>query len=133
LSLNAINNHPPLANPLQTAGVVSTDSAHVRFIENTGIAQQMFGTPFGNVARNTVRDAITNLVNLSVYKRFKMTEHTSFEIHATALNALNHFNFGSVDPVLLDAGNTSNGNGFGDPSLTGANGRRLIIGGKFTF
>jgi len=132
ISLNQVNisanaNHgipgPPVA-------VTSND---VRFIVNTGIAQQMFGTPFGNVARNTVRDAITNLVNLSVYKRFKMTEHTAFEVHMTALNALNHFNFASVDPALIDAGNTGNGNGFGDPSLTGANGRRLIIGGKFTF
>ncbi|HEV2964272.1 MAG TPA: hypothetical protein VG649_20770, partial [Candidatus Angelobacter sp.] len=83
--------------------------------------------------RNSVRDAITNIANVSVYKRFKMTERTSFEIHATALNAFNHFNFASVDPTLLDAGNTSSGNGFGDPSLTGANGRRLIVGGKFTF
>jgi len=128
VSLNAINQSTGTS-----ANLVPVTNQQVRFIENTGIAQKMFGTPFGNVARNTVRDAITNFANVSVYKRFKMTEHTAFEIHATAINALNHFNFGSVDPTLLDAGNSSSGNGFGDPSLTGANGRRLILGGKFTF
>ncbi|HEV2990695.1 MAG TPA: carboxypeptidase regulatory-like domain-containing protein [Candidatus Angelobacter sp.] len=131
ISVNALN--AVLPNGLPNASVVNVTQNDVRFIVNTGRAQALFGTPFGNVARNTVRDAITNVVNMSVYKRFKMTEHTAFEIHATAINALNHFNFASVDPTLVDAGNFQNGNGFGDPSLTGAGGRRLIIGGKFTF
>jgi len=105
----------------------------VRFIENTKFAQQIFGTPFGNVGRNTVRDAITNLMDASVFKGFKITERTNFQVRLTALNALNHFNFATVDPVLLDAGNSSSGNGFGDPSLTGANGRVIYLAGRFTF
>jgi hypothetical protein len=128
VSLNAINQSTGAS-----ANLLPVSPLQVRFIENTGIAQQLFGTPFGNVARNTVRDAITNLVNFSVAKRFKFTERTSFEIHMTALNALNHFNFASVDPALIDAGNSSSGNGFGDPSVTGANGRRVILGGVFRF
>jgi hypothetical protein len=56
----------------------------------------------------------------------------------SATNALNHYNFASVDPVLADAGLTGNGTGFGDPSLTATqanqNGfRRVYVGGKFTF
>jgi hypothetical protein len=130
LGQSCLNNNNKVPVPCNVMNVTTND---VRFIMNTGIAQTLFGTPFGNVARNTVRDAITNLVNLSVYKRFKISERTAFEIHATALNALNHFNFASVDPFLQDAGQNQSGNGFGDPSLTGANGRRLILGGKFTF
>ncbi len=124
VSMNALN---------ATGTLVAVTPQQVRFIENTGRAQTLFGTPFGNVGRNTVRDAKTNIVNMAVSKRFKISEKTSFEVHATALNALNHFNFSSVDPVLADAGNTGSGNGFGDPSLTGANGRRLLIGGIFRF
>ena len=129
ISLNALNT---------TGSVVAVNNNNVRFIENTGIAQQIFGTPFGNVGRNTVRDAISNVANLSIYKAFKFKERSSFEIHATALNVFNHFNFSSVDPFLLDAGLTSNGTGFGDPSLTGTNAgangyRRLFIGGVLRF
>jgi len=124
ISLNQLN---------VTGSVVAVNSNQVRFIENTKIAQQMFGTPFGNVARNTVRDAITNVMDASVFKSFKITEHTNFQIRMTALNALNHFNFVTVDPALLDAGNSANGNGFGDPSLTNAGGRIVYVGGRFTF
>ena len=124
ISLNQININ---------GGVLAVTPNQVRFIENTKIAQQMFGTPFGNVARNTVRDAITNVMDASVFKSFKITEHTNFQIRMTALNALNHFNFVTVDPALLDAGNSANGNGFGDPSLTNAGGRIVYVGGRFTF
>ncbi len=85
------------------------------------------------MGRNTVRDAITNIMDASVFKSFKITERTGFQIRLTALNALNHFNFGTVDPTLLDAGNSSNGNGFGDPSLTNAGGRIIYLAGRFTF
>ena len=126
ISVNALNT----VGGVQTVAVTQND---VRFIINTASAQALFGTPFGNVARNSARDAITNLVNASVYKRIRLTEHTAFELHLTALNVLNHFNFASVDPFLQDAGNVASGNGFADPSVTGANGRRVLIGGKFTF
>jgi hypothetical protein len=45
----------------------------------------------------------------------------------------NHFNFSSVDPFLEDAGLATSFTGFGDPSLTGGNGRKIFIGGKLTF
>ncbi len=63
----------------------------------------MFGTPFGNAPRNGQSDAITNIANASLYKRFKLGEHASFEFHATALNVFNHMNFQSVDPFVEDA------------------------------
>lgn len=124
ISLNALN---------VSGNVVPVTNKDVRFIENTGIAEKLFGTPFGNVARNSVRDAISNIANLSVYKNIRFNERASFELHATALNVLNHYNFTSVDPFLEDAGNLGNGNGFGNPSLTDATGRSLIIGGVLRF
>jgi hypothetical protein len=117
---------------------VTVSGNDVRYIINSKIAQQWFGTPFGNSPRNSARDAISNVANLSVYKRIKFSERINFEVHATALNVFNHFNFASVDPVLADAGLTGNGTGFGDPSLTSTqanqNGfRRVFVGGKITF
>jgi hypothetical protein len=49
------------------------------------------------------------------------------------LNVFNHFNFNSVDPFVEDAGLATQGTGFGDPSVTGAAGRRIIVGGRLTF
>jgi hypothetical protein len=112
----------------------------VRFIANGGTADTIFGTPFGNAARNIVTDAITNTANASIFKRIKFSEHTSFEFHATALNFLNHPNFQSIDPFLEDAGLFSSFTGFGDPRVSnttvpGSNGgtRRVTIGGTFRF
>ena len=141
LSFNALNTLDPNANPF-----VKVSQNDVRFIMNTGIAEQVFGTPFGNVARGSERDAITNIANASLYKRFKISEHTSFEFRATALNVFNHMNFQSVDPFVEDAiapdgTNRAPGTGFGDPSVTGsvppgfgaAATRRVLVGGVFRF
>jgi hypothetical protein len=130
ISVNALNKGIGITTGTVPVAVTKND---VHFIVNSGIAQSLFGTPFGNVPRNVGQDAISNVANFSVFKRIKLTEKTSFEIHATVLNALNHFNFGSVDPIVEDAGSRSSFNGFADPTLTGAPGRRLLIGGKITF
>ncbi len=141
LSLNSLNINP--ANPQGGAitGVgrkpgetpVMVTPNDVRFIVNGAVAQQLFGTPFGNAPRNGFSDAIQNTANLSIVKNFKLSERMGFEFRATAINVMNHFNFVGVDPVLETAGRTGNGTGFGNPSLTNANGRVLLFGGTFTF
>ena len=121
-------------------GTPTTQNA-VRFIANTGIAQTVFGTPFGNTPRNTLQDAITNTANASIFKRFKFGERASFEFHATALNVFNHMNFQSVDPFIDDAGLHQPFTGFGIPSLTdsvppgfgAAATRRVLVGGVLRF
>lgn len=111
----------------------------VRFILNAFTAQQVFGTPFGNVPRNALRDAISNIGNFAVFKQVKFNERSSFTFHATFVNVFNHPNFASVDPFLTDAGLTGAALGFGQPSLTNDSlpgtsvARRIIFGGKFTF
>jgi len=120
---------------------VPVSNNQVRFITNAAVAQTIFGTPFGNAPRNTLTDAITNTANASIFKRFKFSEHTSFEFRATALNVFNHMNFQSVDPFIEDAGLNQPGTGFATPSLTNsvppgfgaAATRRLLVGGVFRF
>jgi Carboxypeptidase regulatory-like domain len=133
VSLNALNATNPAA--------VTVSNNQVRFITNGGVAQSIFGTPFGNAPRNILQDAITNTANASLFKRFKFGERASFEFHATALNVLNHMNFQSVDPFIEDAGLSQPGTGFATPSLTdsvppgfgAAATRRVLVGGVLRF
>jgi hypothetical protein len=105
----------------------------VRFITNAATAQSVFGTPFGDMPRNPVRDAMQNIGNASIFKTIKLGEHANFEFHTTFLNVFNHANFTSVDPIIEDAGATGAFNGFGDPTQTPSISRRIIFGGKLTF
>jgi hypothetical protein len=109
LSLNAIN----------ASGVATVvTSKDVRFIANTDAAVAAFGTPFGNVGRNTLRDAWSNIGNFSLSKTVKVRENFKVVWHMTMLNVFNHPNFSSVDPFVDDAGLTDEDFGFANPSLT---------------
>jgi hypothetical protein len=117
----------------QTACITNVTNANVRFIINARTAQSVFGTPFGNVPRNALTDAISNRLDASIFKNLKLGEKSNFEMRMSATNALNHFNFGSVDPNLEDAGIHLFGAGFANPAATAANGRVVSISGRFTF
>jgi len=135
ISLNDINNGVPAGS------VRNVTNSQVRYIANTGIAESIFGTPFGNAPRNIGTDAPLNYLNMSTTKRIKFGERASFEFRFTALNAFNHANFSTVTPNVEQAGNPNFGAGFGVPSLTGdtipgsnlAASRRFYFGGVFRF
>jgi hypothetical protein len=137
VSVNALN------QPGGLSTVVPVSANQVRFIINGGSAESVFGTPFGNVPRNPVQDDMANIGNLSVSKRFKLTERASFEFRTTAVNVLNHPNFLSIDPFLENGGLFAAGTGFGNPQVSdtlpfGINfpvsaSRRLIFGGTIRF
>ena len=113
ISLNAIN----------TTGsnqVVTVSNAHVLGTSSIwGTAQSIFGTPFGNVPRNAVeRCDSEHWQFFCKFKNFKSwREHANFEMHATALNAFNHFKLllrlipAWNTPVL--GGTPGGGTGFG--------------------
>ncbi len=134
ISLNSLNG---------SGNVVSVSNQQVRFIANTGMSEALFGTPFGNVPRNYLRDAPSNIVNFSVSKRLKLGERASFTFRATMDNAFNHPNFATVNPFVENAGNppTQFGNVFATPQLTGdslpgsnlAASRRIYFGGIISF
>ncbi|HWF04908.1 MAG TPA: hypothetical protein VHA06_14560, partial [Candidatus Angelobacter sp.] len=108
-------------------------SKQVRVITNAATAQTVFGTPFGNMPRNISQDAVQNIANASIFKNIKLGEHANFEFRTTFLNAFNHPNFASVDPIIEDAGLHGAFNGFGDVTTTNSTTRRIIFGGKLTF
>ena len=118
-------------NQINTTGAVATTSAsNVRVIVNGTAADGIYGTPFGSMGRNTLRDAGTNIANFAVYKYIKVTESVKVRFDTSFINLFNHPNFSSVDPYLDDAGILSEETGFGVPSLwpgTGfSNGQRQI-------
>jgi hypothetical protein len=139
LSENAININGPNSAP------VAVSNREVRFIVNGGAAQSVFGTPFGNTPRNIVQDAISNIVNMSVGKKFKISERTSFEFRTAFLNLFNHPNYASIDPFVEDASGTPRSPffGFGDPTVTNnvpgninfpvSASRRIVFGGVVRF
>jgi len=137
VSLNGINQSSSIAAFVPTA-LTKND---VRFIVNGLVANQQFGTPFGNVARNFSRDARTNIANVTFFKTVKAWERAKVTFHMSMLNAFNHPNFSSVDPFIDDAGLAQEGTGFANPSLTsggiqtatGTPGRSIRFGLRIAF
>jgi Carboxypeptidase regulatory-like domain len=143
VSFNALN-APQAADPrgclrgIAACNLVGVSPNDVKYIINMHTAQTIFGRPFGNVPRNSEVDAPSNRLDASIYKNIRLGERSNFEMRMTATNALNHFNFASVDPNMEDAGLTQSdirlfGAGFGLPSQTAANGRVVSLSGRITF
>jgi hypothetical protein len=141
ISLNQFNNGFT-GTKLDSSGRVISDSAHpaqivakdqVRFIANTPTAVVFFGSPFGNVGRNTLRDGHINILNFSAFKVLKLSESVALQLHTDFLNALNHPNYSSVDPFIDDAGRASEATGFANPRLFGNSHRTISFGAKLFF
>lgn len=80
----------------------------VRFIINGPGAAMKFGSPFGNVSRNSfVGDRLEN-VDLSIFKNFRITERVNFQYRLEMFNAFNHPYFGIPNSINLDNRNFFN-------------------------
>ena len=141
ISLNELNNGftgtttdaagdilPDIQHP---AGVVRQDQVH--FVANTATAAAVFGTPFGNVGRNTLRDSRTNVVNFSAFKTANISSTLKVEFHVDFLNAFNHSNPASIDPFVDDAGLASENSGFANPHVQAGGSRSIRFGLKILF
>jgi hypothetical protein len=141
ISLNQFNNGFT-GTKLDSSGQVISDSTHpaqvvtkeqVRFVANTKTAVAFFGSPFGNVGRNTLRDGHTNILNFSAFKITKLSESLTLQLHTDFLNALNHPNYSSVDPFIDNAGLAAEATGFANPHLFGFSHRTISFGAKLFF
>jgi len=118
VNFTALNPNTSSAAALAAYTPTVVTNKDVRFIANTPTANTAFNTPFGNVSRNAVRDAWSNICNLQFFKTVNVRENFKVQWHMSMINAFNHPNFSSVDPFLEDAGLSSEGTGFGVPSVT---------------
>ena len=74
----------------------------VRFIINGPGAAHKFGTPFGNVGRNTFRGDRIETVDFSVFKTFHFTERINLQYRLEMINALNHPIFGTPNSINVN-------------------------------
>jgi hypothetical protein len=104
---------------LNQGKIVKVTKDQVRYIVNAPGSEKIFGTPFGNVPRNSETGPLLNNVNLGIYKNFKVRENLTIRISMDAFNAFNHPNpsagfiaGGSTpDSFIEDAGTTFNNYG----------------------
>ncbi|MGA8367779.1 MAG: hypothetical protein WB716_10735, partial [Candidatus Acidiferrales bacterium] len=74
-------------NSVNTTGTdVPVTKSQVRFIANGAEADAIFGTPFGNAGRNSVRDNWTNVGNFELFKNTKVGERVNVQWHMTMNN-----------------------------------------------
>ncbi len=114
-----------VANPI--------DPNTVRFIINGVQSQETFGTPYGNVGRNTLRDYKTNTANFQLAKTSKWGERVRLDWHMSLVNAFNHPNYSSIDPFIEDAGFIGFGTGFAVPNVQNGGNRAIRFGLKVSF
>jgi len=86
VSLTALNPNTSTPATLQGYTPAVVTNKDVRFIANTAQSVAAFGTPFGNVGRNVLRDYWTNVGNFGLFKTVKMTERLQLQWHLTMLN-----------------------------------------------
>ena len=114
--LNGANNTVPVGT------VTQVSKSQVRVIANGAEADSIFGTPFGNAGRNTLRDFHTNTANFTLFKTFRFNDRWSLRFNTTFNNVFNHPNYGNtfrgVDPFIELAGVPGAGITFGDPRVT---------------
>jgi hypothetical protein len=129
-SFNALN---------QTGALVPVTANDVRYIFNGPGAARMFGTPFGDVPRNSERGPALNQLNLGIFKNTNIGETVRLQLRLEMFNALNHpaAGYGIVggvglipDTVIEDAGARDGFNDFGGVSHSA---RRVQFGVRITF
>ncbi len=116
----------------------------VRFIFNGPGAARKFGTPYGNVLRNSERGPALNQLNIGIFKNTKVRENLTVQFRAELFNALNHPNpgFGVAgqddlpDTVVEDAGLFGGAGslvGFNDKGAMTLSSRRVQFGIRIIF
>ena len=103
-------------NELNLGNIKTVTKDQVRYIFNGPGAAKVFGTPFGNVARNSALGPILNQLNLGLFKNIRISERVKIQLRLESFNVLNHanpgvgFSQGQVvpDQFVEDAGTTFN-------------------------
>ncbi len=119
--LNTLNSSPNVAPKAVTLD-------QVRYIANTPTTALLFGSPYGNVARNSAKGEPLYLGNFSFFKNTKLTERINLQFRADMFNVFNHPNLGTPDVFIDDAGN-----GFADKAFSDSGRRTVEFGLKLIF
>ena len=105
--------------PLNGTGMSSTP------LGPSGLPLANSRTTFGNLGRNTFRGPGYDSQNLTVIKKFPITERVALQVRGEFFNLLNHRNF--LNPVS-NMSSPSFGQNTSDPG-----GRQILLSGRVTF
>ena len=122
-------------------GCSTPDTACLTSSQFLDAGSQLALGSFGNVKRNAFRGPGYFNTDLSVNKRFKVTERVNFVVGANAYNVLNHANFRNPAGDLADSTTFGNIQGTVNPPTSpygaflssSVDGRILQLTGKITF
>ena len=125
------------ATELNTTGnIVTVTKDQVRYIINGPQADQLFGTPFGNVPRNGERGARLNQANFGIFKNTKFKERFTIQYRAEFFNVFNHPNSGygvAAGADLFDNVIEDVGFGFNDRTQAELGYRKIQFALRITF
>jgi outer membrane receptor protein involved in Fe transport len=126
----------------------ATPASGAHFIVNNIPAEQIFGTPYSSLGRNTERGQPISTVNMAVFKNTRISERVLFQFQAEAFNLFNHQWLGiPIQDVNAAAASTLGVTQFGSSAFNfnggdtfagnivtdGIGRRRLQFGGKIIF
>jgi hypothetical protein len=104
------------ANVIGNGTLPKSERTFDRYFNTAAFVAPLAGT-FGNSGRNNLRLPGTRNWDMSVTKRFRITENKSFQLRGDFFNILNHLSYNSVQTTLGNAG-------FG--SINGADPARVV-------
>ncbi|HXG65432.1 MAG TPA: hypothetical protein VNO70_10005, partial [Blastocatellia bacterium] len=81
-------------NELNNGRLVAVGRDQVRYIFNGPGAARIFGTPFGNVPRNSLKGPDINQVNAGIFKTTRINETVRIQFRTEIFNLFNHPNPG---------------------------------------
>lgn len=91
-------------------------------------------SPFGNLARNAGRTPSINYLNLTLNKRFDVTERIKFDFRSEFYNIFNHTNFARPGGLSYSISTTAAAPATGGGAITSTFDQRIIqFGGKLSF
>jgi outer membrane receptor protein involved in Fe transport len=93
----------------------------------------LFGSPYGDVGRNTFFGLPNYNVNMAIFKTTNITENVKFEFRAEVFNLLNHRNFGVPDVITEDAFNGAVVSSFQNPGFNAGSARSWRFGMRVIF
>lgn len=124
-------------NELNTSGnTVAITPNDVRYIFNGPGAARIFGTPFGNIGRNSERGPKLNQLNFGLFKTTNITEKFKVQFRFEAFNFLNRPNAGfgvAAGATLPDTFTEDAGVTFADFGEINLSSRRIQFGLRIIF
>jgi hypothetical protein len=118
----------------------ATGTTSLPYLNLNALAAPASGTtgavlsPFGNLARNAGRTPDINYLNLTLNKRFAITERIKFDFRSEFYNILNHSNFARPSGISTSiATNTTSTPSSGGAITSTLDPRIIQFGGKLSF